>query len=89
MTNRNLPEARYAELLALAPADRRRQPNEIWMDAFCETCGTSLRGEGYAVGKSYCAPCAHANGVDCSRCGFDAGNGAGGYSNCCGAPVGR
>lgn len=81
---------RYNELRSLSPADRLagRQPGELYMDCFCQDCGALLVGEGYAIGKVYCQPCARAHGVECSQCGYDSGNGAGGYSNCCGAPIG-
>ena len=50
----------------------------------CE-CGRPLQG--YANGLEYCPRCAFVRGEMCSSCGCDAGNGAGGYSNCCGADL--
>lgn len=51
----------------------------------CEDCGRPvLSGASLA---HYCSECAYRHAEMCSTCGEDAGNGAGGYSNCCGAPL--
>lgn len=52
----------------------------------CKNCGEK-EAIGNAHGVWYCQECAVILGVACSACGYDSGNGAGGYSNCCGAPL--
>jgi hypothetical protein len=65
----------------------------VILEPFPRTCQTCGKGEAF-VGEfggasivKYCPDCAQTNGTACSACGFDSGNGAGGYSNCCGAPL--
>jgi hypothetical protein len=80
---------RFQELSQLSAAQRIAVKGyENYMDAFCASCGEDIRGDGYAIGKFFCSTCAYDNGTDCSVCGCDGGNGAGGYSNCCGGTMG-
>lgn len=56
----------------------------------CQKCGEREPAEnawGYAFGRWFCPKCASEEGVACTSCHNDGGNGAGGYSNCCGAPL--
>lgn len=52
----------------------------------CKNCGKK-EAIGNAHEAWYCQECADDLGEACSACGYDGGNGAGGYSNCCGAPL--
>jgi len=57
----------------------------------CNRCGAPVE-QVPGVGACYCARCSFEQSVLCSGCHLDAGNGAGGYSACCGyseaGPVG-
>lgn len=54
----------------------------------CRTCGRKEKYPaefGQASWIFYCPDCV--GDLACSLCGCDGGNGVGGYSNCCGAPL--
>lgn len=56
------------------------------LEAVCANCHNEVVYP-LTQGALYCDACARNLGVACTMCGHDAGNGAGGYSWCCGAPL--